>query len=245
MLFTISAVLALSVATSAALDIGGPHGNQAEWKRDAYPVHRRHHARNHQKRCAAQSTSSTAYTATTTAVASLPTQQAVVSNSSSSSSNSLVAGAVNVDLDSLGITGFQGQPNTGAIGSWFRTDNSEDDTNGRSWCQTNYQDTWMGFAPSVDTMLSNFGGDLAKAATAYCGLEAKATDPATGNTALMYIVDGFADPWVLTPTSVDLTLAAFKALYGSNTDDKNIVIQNLQWEFTGNRMQAYGYNAGS
>ena len=30
----------------------------------------------------------------------------------------------------------------------------------------------------------------------YCGLEAKATDPVTGNTKLMYIGDAFDDAWV-------------------------------------------------
>jgi hypothetical protein len=109
-------------------------------------------------------------------------------------------------------------------------------------------------------MLGNFGGDTTKAGTAYCGLEAKATDPATGNSALIYIVDGssfggrlhrlthcagFDPAWVRTAGSIDLTIGAFKALYGSQTDDKNIVIQDLQWEFTGNRKAEYAFNAGS
>jgi len=103
----------------------------------------------------------------------------------------------------------------------------------------------MGFAPDVSVMLSNFGGDTTSAGDAYCGLEAKATNPNNGNTALIYIVDGFDPKWVRTPGSIDLTLAAFKALYGSSTDDKDIVIQNLQWEFTGNKNTAYAFNAGS
>jgi len=159
------------------------------------------------------------------------------SNSSSGSSDS--SGSLS-SLSSLGITHWMGT-NSG-IGSWFRTDNSNDDTNGRSWCQTNYQDSWVGFAPDVSSMLSDFGGDLAKAATAYCGLEAKATDPSTGNSVLMYVVDGFDPQWVRSAGSVDLTLAAFAALYGSTTTDKDTVIMNLQWEWTGNRNSQYGYN---
>lgn len=42
-------------------------------------------------------------------------------------------------------------------------------------------------------MLSSFGGDYNKAATAYCGLEAKVTDPKTGNTLTGFICDGFDD----------------------------------------------------
>jgi len=103
----------------------------------------------------------------------------------------------------------------------------------------------MGFAPSVGSMLGDFGNDITKAGTAYCGLEAKATNPSNGKTALIYIVDGFDDKWVRTPGSIDLTLAAFSALYGSETSDKNIVIQNLEWTLTGNRKSSYAFNAGS
>ena len=46
-------------------------------------------------------------------------------------------------------------------------------------------------APSVQTMLNNFGGDYTKAATAYCGLEVEITTP-SGVTKTAYIVDGFA-----------------------------------------------------
>lgn len=93
-------------------------------------------------------------------------------------------------------------------------------------------------------MLSDFGGSIDKAGSAYCGLEVKATNPENGNSALIYIVDGFDSKWVRTPGSIDLTLAAFKALYGSTTDDKNVVIKNLKWEFTGNKKAEYSFNAG-
>jgi len=102
----------------------------------------------------------------------------------------------------------------------------------------------MGFAPSVGTMLNNFGGSTNTAGKAYCGREAKATNPANGKTALIYIVDGFDDKWVLSPGSIDLTMAAFEALYGSSPNgDKNTVIKNLQWEFTGNVKEEYTFNA--
>jgi len=96
----------------------------------------------------------------------------------------------------------------------------------------------------VTAMLSDFGNDISKAGGAYCGLEAKATNPETGATALIYIVDGFDSKWVKTPQSIDLTLGAFKALYGSTTDNKNVVIKDLQWEFTGNKKAEYSFNAG-
>jgi hypothetical protein len=60
-------------------------------------------------------------------------------------------------------------------------------------------------------MLNNFGGSTNTAGKAYCGREAKATNPANGKTALIYIVDGFDDKWVLSPGSIDLTMAAVSA----------------------------------
>lgn len=43
-----------------------------------------------------------------------------------------------------------------------------------------------------------------------------------------------------------MSVKQFKALYGSTTDDKNVVIKDLQWEFTGNstsdRVPAYSSN---
>lgn len=46
---------------------------------------------------------------------------------------------------------------------------------------------WMGFAPDVSTMLSNFGNDITKAGTAYCGLQAKATNPSNGKTGVLFL----------------------------------------------------------
>lgn len=101
----------------------------------------------------------------------------------------------------------------------------------------------MGFAPSVGTMLKS--GDTATAGKLYCGREAKATNPKNGKTALIYIVDGFDDKWVKSAGSVDLTVAAFTALYGSFDGNKNTVIMDLEWEFTGNVKEEYTFNSGS
>lgn len=55
------------------------------------------------------------------------------------------------------IPSFNGTNMTG-IGSWYRTNQSSDDTNGQSWCRLYYDDTWMGFAVvrCVDRSLTTF-----------------------------------------------------------------------------------------
>lgn len=95
----------------------------------------------------------------------------------------------------------------------------------------------MGFAPSVGLMLSNFNGDYTAAAKAYCGREVKFTNPNNGKTAIGFIADGFDDTWAKRSGNTDLTVALFTALYGSFDNNKNTVIQNLQWSFTGNVVQ--------
>lgn len=132
-----------------------------------------------------------------------------------------------------GISSFLGT-NTG-IGSWFRANNAGDDTNGHSWCGRPYDNNTPGFAPDVTTMLNNFGGDYVAAGVAYCGLEAEFTNPANGMTTKLFIADGFDSKWVLTPGSVDIMTGAFPLLYGKQTDNKQDVVQGLQWKFTGNR----------
>ncbi|KAK4047140.1 hypothetical protein OIV83_005592 [Microbotryomycetes sp. JL201] len=126
--------------------------------------------------------------------------------------------------------------NTGAIASWYKTASTIDDTNGRSWCEFPYSDNTPGFAPSYRTMVHvNFGGRNDAAANAYCGLEAEFFTP-DGRKATLFLVDAFADPWVLTPTSVDIIKNSFPLLYGRTTDDKNDVVQNVSWRFTGRRL---------
>ena len=92
-----------------------------------------------------------------------------------------------------------------------------------------------------------------KATQKYCGLEAKVTDPSTGKTKLMYIGDAFDDKWVRvsyhselysklgtlsktqqTPQSIDIMIDAFTAIHGNPNGNKNIVINGVKWEFTGN-----------
>lgn len=256
----LASALVAAQPASSKVDVGGPHGRYSLKKLSKRDLERRveppkHGKRSHKPKKSKKAKrsgscnvpSSSSATAAAQAASNTPlTASSSDTNTSSNSSTGTTsstptsAGTVSVDLSSLGVSQFTGT-NTG-IGSWFRTDNSQDSTDGTSWCWTHYQDSWMGFAPDVATMLGNFGNSNQQAGAAYCGLEAKATNPNNGNTALIYIVDGFDPTWVRTPGSVDLTLAAFQALYGSTTSDKDIVIQNLQWELTGNRMSAYGFN---
>ncbi|KAM0755333.1 hypothetical protein T439DRAFT_320035 [Meredithblackwellia eburnea MCA 4105] len=156
---------------------------------------------------------------------------------SSSSSASLSAAAVKSKLMAQGITGFLGT-NGPAIASWYRTDNSQDSTNGHSWCGFPYNDNLPGFAPNVKIMLDNFGGSWEKAGAAYCGLEAKVTTP-DGRTALLYVADGFDPYWVRTPGSIDVIVGSFSKLFGRTTSNKNDVVQSIKWEFTGNRNPLY------
>ncbi|GAA5820184.1 hypothetical protein JCM3770_004813 [Rhodotorula araucariae] len=141
---------------------------------------------------------------------------------------------------SSGINSFQGT-NTGAIASWYRTNDPNDVTNGHSWCLSPYNDAVPGFAISLKTMLADFGGDETAARKAYCGLEAVVTTP-NGVSQTLYVVDAFDDAWVRTPTSVDVIYDAFTKLNdGKATSDKNTVINNVSWRFTGNRSNQYKY----
>lgn len=185
----------------------------------------------------AASTTAEAKEAASSPSSSSSSEQASSSASSDSGSTNAVTSNV---LSSAGISGFLGT-NTNAIMSWFRTNSAQDSTNGRSWCGLPYQNDWPGFAPSVGTMLGNFGGDWRSAGKAYCGLEAEFTTP-DGTTGLLYIVDGFDDTWVRTPASVDVPINTFAKFFGSYTENKNDVIQNVQWKFTGNRKAEYAFD---
>ncbi|KAL8279586.1 hypothetical protein RQP46_008148 [Phenoliferia psychrophenolica] len=169
----------------------------------------------------------TYYEATTTDSATAPT-----------STPTSTGDFVPANLTDTGITGFLGK-NTG-IASWFRTDNTGDSTNGHSWCGSPYDDSVPGFAPSVTTMLKNFGNDWVTAGTAYCGLEAIFTTP-SGLNATLYLVDGFADPWVLTPGSIDVVTGSFPLLRGYQTTSKDDVVQDVAWTFTGRRNELYKF----
>ena len=97
-----------------------------------------------------------------------------------------------------------------------------------------------GFAPSLKTMLSNFNWDYEAAAKAYCGLEAIVTTP-DGRTATLYLADAFDDTWVRTPSSIDVVIGSFAQLFGRETTNKNDVVKDGSWYFTGNRNERYKF----
>ena len=128
-----------------------------------------------------------------------------------------------------------------------------------SWCFSKYNDATPGFAPSLKTMLSVYGGgwtDLQKwkSMKLFCGLEAEFTT-SDGRTATLYIHDAFDDAWVRTPNAVDVIIGSvrrrrrsylfkpaltlhssqFAQLFGRSTTNKNDVVQNASWRLTGKR----------
>ncbi|GAA6060472.1 hypothetical protein JCM10212_007103 [Sporobolomyces blumeae] len=169
-------------------------------------------------------------TTTTTSSAAASTSSKVYDSSSTSTSL----------LSAAGIKSFLGL-NTGAIASWYHASSSQDSTNGHSWCYFPYNDNTPGFAISLKTMLANYGGDAMAARKAYCGLEAVVTTP-DGTSSTLVVADAFDDTWVRTPTSIDVMYNAFTKLFGSQTSNKNDVIQGVTWEFTGNRNSQYVFN---
>ncbi|GAA5933598.1 hypothetical protein JCM1841_004496 [Sporobolomyces salmonicolor] len=189
------------------------------------------------------STVSTSATTVSTVSSTLSTSATAVSTSAAGttttaatpSTPSLIPNA----LAAARVTGFPGT-NTNAILSWFHTNSTTDSTNGNSWCGFKYSDAVPGFAPSLATMLANFNGSYVAAATAYCGLEAVVTTP-DGHTATLYLADAFDDAWVRTPSSLDVIYGSFAQLFGSVTDNKNDVVKNATWYFTGARNERYKY----
>ncbi|GAA5864196.1 hypothetical protein JCM3774_001253 [Rhodotorula dairenensis] len=143
-------------------------------------------------------------------------------------------------LKAMGISTFLGN-NTGAIASWYRSNNPRDSTNGRSWCQMPYNDAVPGFAPSLKTMLASFDQDSTAAKRAFCGLEAKVYSPATRKTVTLFIADAFDDKWVRTPASIDVMFDSFASLFGRTTHDKNDVVKDVSWRLTGKRNEQFTY----
>ncbi|KDE08171.1 hypothetical protein MVLG_01651 [Microbotryum lychnidis-dioicae p1A1 Lamole] len=154
---------------------------------------------------------------------------------------------ISANIAANNITGFNAATlgnNTGAIASWFRTNNSADFTNGHSWCYNIYNDTMPGFAPSFKTMSKNYGGDAIKAGEAYCGLEAIFYLP-SGKNMTLYVVDAFDDTWVKTPSSIDVVVGAYQnEMIGRAVTSKNDVLTDVTWHFTGNRSTDYIFNGG-
>ncbi|GAA5939527.1 hypothetical protein JCM10213_009116 [Rhodosporidiobolus nylandii] len=167
---------------------------------------------------AGESEDATSYTAS-------PSSTSLSSPSSSSSAQSA--------LEALGIGTFLGN-NSGAIASWYSTDQASDDTNGTHSGEAD-DDTVPGFAPALDTMLKSFKNDAAAAKTAFCGLEADVYSPATGTTTTLILADAFDPKWVRTPASIDVIRGSFPKLFGRSTDDKNDVAKECWWVLTGAR----------
>lgn len=134
---------------------------------------------------------------------------------------------------------FQG-PQSG-IGSWFRSNNPADSTNGHSWCGYPYTDDTPGFAPDILQMTDNNQISYEEAAGNYCGLEATVTNPDNGETMTLYIIDAFDHQWVLSPGSIDIMTNTFNQLVCQTVTDKNTVIHNVQWQLTGNKNDKYKF----
>ncbi|EME81208.1 uncharacterized protein MYCFIDRAFT_85485 [Pseudocercospora fijiensis CIRAD86] len=120
------------------------------------------------------------------------------------------------------------------LGSWFRAHNTQDHTNGHSWCNYPYTDD----DPIFALCLSAMGGATfytnetkwSESMAKYCSLEAKVTDPSTGKSMLLYIGDSFEDAYCQ---------VRFKQLHGDPHDDKHNDINNVQWKLTGNKNARY------
>jgi hypothetical protein len=72
-------------------------------------------------------------------------------------------------------------------------------------------------------------------------LEAKVYNPDTDQTVLLYIGDAFDHQWVHSPGSIDIMINKYSVLFGSYATDKNAVMMNIQWEFTGARNPQYKF----
>ncbi|GAA5862926.1 hypothetical protein JCM8547_003623 [Rhodosporidiobolus lusitaniae] len=188
----------------------------------------------------ASTTTTSAYVAPTTTTTSQWTTTTTTTSQAAASTKVADTSSANV-LAASGVTGFAGT-NENAILSWYNTNSGQDSTNGNSWCYFPYSNTVPGFAPSLKTMLNNFGGDAMAARKAYCGLEAEITT-ADGKTVTLYVADAFDDTWVRTPASLDIIHGAFNELWGSSTDNKNDVFTGASWKFTGRRDSRWAFNS--
>ncbi|KAI8821480.1 uncharacterized protein EV422DRAFT_44251 [Fimicolochytrium jonesii] len=154
-------------------------------------------------------------------------------------------------LFSRGPSAFWGKKNTG-IGSWFRANHGNDDTNGKSWCGYPYNDWTPGFAPDISQMTEwtnakykwNNPGQNKKwvqYATAYCGLEAEVTNPQNGKKMKLFITDAFDHAWVRSPGSIDIHVKRWEQLTNNYSRDKNKVIKGVTWTLTGRRSGRYKF----
>lgn len=132
------------------------------------------------------------------------------------------------------------------IGSWFRANNSIDSTNGHSWCAYEYKDSTPGFA--IDLLQMGNGtnpvypaAEWYVAGKQYCGLEATVYNPNTGITLILYVTDAFDHKWVHSNGSIDIMIDSYATLVGYYPTDKNKIINDITWKFTGNRNPQYAF----
>lgn len=85
----------------------------------------------------------------------------------------------------------------------------------------------------------------AAAASEYCGLEAEVTDPASGKTMSLYIIDAFDHKWVRKPGSIDIMIDAWKSLSGrsdlyDSSNTKTVEMQ-VSWKLTGRKSAQWSF----
>ena len=132
------------------------------------------------------------------------------------------------------------------MGSWFRANNSQDSTNGHSWCGYEYRDYSPVFAPDIFRMANGTSPQWTDPswpvyAKQWCGLEAKVWNPETDTTIFMFIGDAFDHSWVRSPGSIDIMIKSYSTLLGRVPRDKNDCIMGLQWTLTGARNPQYKF----
>jgi hypothetical protein len=134
------------------------------------------------------------------------------------------------------------------LGSWFRANHGQDNTNGNSWCGYGYSDSDPIFAPELSVMtdgtLAVWGTNPAKweqSAKKYCGLEAIITNPHNGRTVVAYIGDAFEPKYVRTPGAIDVMIGIYRTLTGMTDWNKNNVVHNIQWELTGKKSAYFSF----
>lgn len=131
------------------------------------------------------------------------------------------------------------------LASWYRANSSQDSTNGTGWCGKRYTDATKGFAPPFAKMSptlatwSSSPEQWKKDTAKWCGLEARVTNPQNGRSELLYIVDAFDPKWTRTEFAIDILLGPFTSLVRNPNNDKNVVVQDMEWELTGRRIDTW------
>lgn len=83
-------------------------------------------------------------------------------------------------------------------------------------------------------MMANFGSSNEAAGKAYCGLEVLVKAP-NGRQLRAVVADAFANEWMANSASIDVIHGVFHNLLGYETNDKNVVVRDVSWQFTGKR----------